>query len=207
MQHRLVSVNVRVSDDCAEVFRRLGLVRERWLASHLAAGGARSDIPAHHVAGRVGRCGDRRGVDPDAGVGHHKRLFGSESDAVCQLHGIHCARPLRDRCIDRQRVLFSELRRVLCDVRDRRCDFHQGGSVGGAGCRVEEGGRPAAGRYPIRDTVELHWICRRELADDLVIGIDQRKVFASAGEPKTRIERAIFSRCKNNHVFASVNIT
>ena len=82
VHHWLIRANVRVSDNCAEVFRRLGHVRERWLASHLAAGGARGDIPAHHVAGGVGRCGDRRGVDPAARVGHHKRLFGAESDAV-----------------------------------------------------------------------------------------------------------------------------
>ena len=188
VHHWLIRANVRVNGDRAEVFCRLGRVRERWLASHLATGGARGDIPSHHVAGRVGRCGDRRGVDPDAGAGHHKRLFGSESDAVSQLHLIYCAGPWRDRCIDRQRFFFSELGRVLCDVSDRRCDFHQGGSVGGAGRRGEEGGRPAAGRYPVRDTVELHRICRRELADNLVIRIDQRKVFASAGEPKTRVE-------------------
>ena len=206
VHHWLIRANVRVNGDRAEVFRRLGRVRERWLASHLATGGARGDIPSHHVAGRVGRCGDRRGVDPAAGVGHHKLPFGAEADAVSQLHLINCARPRRDRCVDRQRFLFSGLGRVLCDIRNRRCDFHQGGSVGGAGRRVEEGGRPAAGRYPIRDTVELHWICRRELADDLVIGIDQRKVFASAGEPKTRIECALFFRCKNDQVFASVNI-
>ena len=82
VQHWLVSAYVRVNGDRAEVFRRLGRFRERWLASHLAAGGARGDIPAHHVAGGVGRCGDRRGVDPAARVGHHKRLFGAESDAV-----------------------------------------------------------------------------------------------------------------------------